>query len=57
VKYKILFLAAAIAVVAIPAAAYYLQPPSNDPLADRLRTFGFLPVEPPSTLVDVGALY
>jgi hypothetical protein len=43
--------------VAIPAAAYYFQPPPNDPLADRLRAFGFFPVEPPSTLVDVGALY
>ena len=49
--------AAAIAVVAIPAAAYYLQPPPSDPLADRLRGFGFLPVQPPNTLMDVGALY
>lgn len=51
------FLASAVAVVAIPAAAYYLRPPSNDPLADKLRDFGFFPVQPPSTLVDVGALY
>ncbi len=50
-------IASAIAVVAIPAAAYYLRPPSNDPLADRLRGYGFFPVEPPNTLMDVGGLY
>jgi hypothetical protein len=58
VKATMMFLlASAVVTVAIPAAAYYFQPPPNDPLADKLRGFGFFPVQPPSTLVDVGALY
>lgn len=52
-----LVVASAIAVVAIPAAAYYLRQPSNDPLADKLRGYGFFPVEPPNTLMEVGGLY
>src|SRR3984957_329233 len=50
-------LASAVIAVAIPAAAYYFQPPPDDPLVDKLRGFGFFPVQPPSTLVGVGALY
>jgi hypothetical protein len=50
-------IASAIVVVAIPAAAYYLHAPSNDPLGDKLRRYGFFPVEPPSTLMEVGGLY
>jgi hypothetical protein len=58
VKHTTLFVvASAVIVVAIPAAGYYFQPPPKDPLADRLRSFGFFPVQPPSTLMDVGALY
>jgi len=52
-----LAVASAVAVVTIPAAAYYLRQPPNDPLADKLRAYGFFPVEPPNTLMEVGGLY
>lgn len=49
---------AAITTLVVPAAAFYLfWAPSNDPLGDKLRGFGFFPVEPPNTLMDLGALY
>ncbi len=34
-----------------------LAGPSKDPLGEKLRGFGFLPIQPPSTLVGVGSLY
>jgi hypothetical protein len=54
---KWLFVAAAVTVVAVPAAVYYFHPAPSDPLGDRLRAYGFFPVQPPNTLMDVGALY
>ena len=51
-------LAMAMTVVAVPAAAYYfLTSPGNDPLGDTLRGYGFLPITPPSNLMNVGSLY
>lgn len=41
----------------VPLGAYLSASPSKDPLGDKLRGYGFLPIEPPSTLVGVGSLY
>jgi hypothetical protein len=46
-----------VAAVAIPAAAYYLTGPGADPLGDTLRGYGFVPITPPSNLMNVGSLY
>lgn len=52
-----LALAAAVTTAAIPAVAYYRTTPSNDPLGDTLRGYGFNPINPPSNLMNVGSLY
>jgi hypothetical protein len=52
-----LALAATVATVAVPSAAYYLTRPGEDPLGDTLRRYGFVPINPPSNLMDVGSLY
>ena len=54
---KMTMLALAAAVLAVPSAAYYLTTPSNDPLGDTLRGYGFVPINPPSNLMTVGSLY
>lgn len=54
---KMTILALAAAVTAVPLAAYYWTRPSNDPLGDMLRRYGFLPIDPPSNLMNVGSLY
>jgi len=46
-----------VAAVAIPAAAYYFTGPGADPLGDTLRGYGFVPITPPSNLMNVGSLY
>ena len=43
--------------IAVPAFAYWVQLPASDLLADKLRSYGFYAINPPSTLVDVGSLY
>jgi hypothetical protein len=43
--------------VAVPAVAYWAQLPASDLLAEKLRSYGFYAINPPSTLVDVGSLY
>ena len=43
--------------IAVPAFAYWVQLPPSDLLADKLRSYGFYAINPPSTLVDVGSLY
>ena len=48
---------AAIATTAVPSTAYYLSMPSDDPHSDTLRGYGFIPINPPSTLISVGSLY
>ncbi len=50
-------LALAAIVVAIPLAAHSVQAPSRDQLGDTLREFGFIPKNPPTTLMTVGSLY
>ncbi|MGY3617655.1 hypothetical protein [Bradyrhizobium sp. USDA 10063] len=50
-------LAATVATVAVPSAAYYLTRPSEDPLGDTLRRYSFVPINPPSNLMEVGSLY
>jgi len=54
---KMTMLALAAAVLAVPSAAYYMTTPSNDPLGDTLRGYGFVPINPPSNLMTVGSLY
>jgi hypothetical protein len=54
---RITALALAAAVLAVPSAAYYWTTPSNDPLGDTLREYGFVPINPPSNLMTVGSLY
>ena len=54
---KMIMLASAAAVLAVPSAAYYITIPSNDPLGDTLRGYGFVPINPPSNLMTVGSLY
>jgi hypothetical protein len=52
-----LVLAATMTTATVPPAAYYWTRPSDDPLGDTLRGYGFLPINPPSNLMDVGSLY
>jgi hypothetical protein len=53
-----LALAATIATVAVPAAAYRLMTPGDDdPMGETLRGFGFVRVPLPSNLMNVGSLY
>ena len=52
-----LSLAAVAAAIGVPAVVYYEEMPPSDPLAGELRTYGFIPINPPSTLVEVGSLY
>ena len=54
-----LALAATVTTTAVPAAAYYWTTSHNseDPLGDTLRNYGFVPINPPSNLMNVGSLY
>jgi hypothetical protein len=49
--------ATVVATLAVPAVLYYFQSRASDPLTDKLQSYGFHPINPPSTLVDVGSLY
>ena len=50
-------LAIAAIVVAVPVVAHSLQKPGGDQLGDTLREYGFIPKNPPTTLMTVGSLY
>src|SRR5258706_7892856 len=53
-----LVLAATVTTTAVPAAAYYWTTShSDDPLGGTLREYGFVPINPPSNLMNVGSLY
>ena len=53
-----LVLAATVTTTAVPAAAYYWTASrSDDPLSGTLREYGFVPIRPPSNLMNVGSLY
>ena len=52
-----LALAATVTTTTVPAAAYYWTMPGDDPLGDTLRRYGFVPINPPSNLMNVGSLY
>jgi hypothetical protein len=54
---KAKFAAVLAVTVAVPAIVHVVRLPSPDPLADELRDYGFYPINPPSTLVEVGSLY
>jgi hypothetical protein len=47
----------AVMAVAVPSTAYYLTKPGDDALGDTLRGYGFVPIKPPSNLMNVGSLY
>jgi hypothetical protein len=54
----IIALATTLTAVAVPSAAYYLKSPGDvDPIGDTLRGYGFLKINPPSTLMELGSLY
>jgi hypothetical protein len=53
-----LVLAATVTTTAVPAAAYYWTTSrSDDLLGGTLREYGFVPIRPPSNLMNVGSLY
>ena len=53
-----LVLAATVTTTAVPAAAYYWTTgQSDDLLGGTLRAYGFVPIRPPSNLMNVGSLY
>jgi hypothetical protein len=54
---KVMTVLALSATVAVPLAAYYLTIPDGDALGDTLRGYGFVPINPPSNLIEVGSLY
>src|SRR5437899_10862814 len=56
-RIMMLGLAATIVAVAAPAAAYFLTRRGDDQLAETLRAYGFVPIRPPSNLMNVGSLY
>jgi len=56
-KARLLALAAVFASSAASAAWYYAAKPAGDQLNDTLRSFGFLPITPPSNLMNLGSLY
>jgi hypothetical protein len=56
-RITMLALAAIVTTTAVPSAAYYITRPSDDPLGDTLRRYGFVPINPPSNLMNVGSLY
>jgi hypothetical protein len=56
-RMTMLALAATMTTVAVPAAAYYWTRPGDDPLGDTMRQYGFVPINPPSNLMNVGSLY
>ena len=53
----IVYTALTAAVVLVPLAMYLFDRAARDPLSDKLRSYGFFPVVPPSTLIRVGSLY
>ncbi len=54
---RVTMVAVALGMSAVPAVAYYVERPANDPLGEELRGYGFFPIKPPSTLIEVGSLY
>jgi hypothetical protein len=56
-KAILLALGGAIIAVGVPASIYFFTKPGNDPLSDTLKKYGFLPIMPPSNLIEVGSLY
>jgi hypothetical protein len=56
-KMAIFAIAALVTAAAVPPAVYYLTKSRSDPLTETLRRYGFLPIMPPSNLMEVGTLY
>src|SRR6266496_1436834 len=55
-RIRYMFVLAAL-VVGAPLAAHSFQKPGGDQLGDTLREYGFIPKNPPTTLMTVGSLY
>ena len=53
------FIAAALVLIAlfVPGAWYLTSRPSEDQLNDSLKSYGYLPINPPSNLMSLGSLY
>lgn len=56
-RMTMLALGATVTTAAIAPAAYYLTSHSEDPLGVMLGEYGFVPISPPSNLMNVGSLY
>ncbi len=50
-------IAAVVATAAVPPAVYFLTKGGGDPLTETLKRYSFLPIMPPSNLMEVGTLY
>jgi hypothetical protein len=50
-------IAALVTASAVPPAVYYVTKGRGDPLTETLKRYGFLPIMPPSNLMQVGTLY
>jgi hypothetical protein len=56
-KTAIFAIAALVTAAAVPPAVYYITKNRSDPLTETLKRYGFLPIMPPSNLMQVGTLY
>jgi len=56
-KMTIFAIAALVTAAAVPPVVYYLTRSPGDPLTETLKRYGFLPIMPPSNLMEVGSLY
>jgi hypothetical protein len=56
-KWRILVVPLALFATVVPGAWYFSSRPSEDELNDTLRSLGYLPITPPSNLLNLGSLY
>lgn len=56
-KWPILGIAIALIAITIPGVWYFTSRPSGDQLNNDLRSLGYLPITPPSNLLNLGSLY
>jgi hypothetical protein len=56
-KWRILVVPLALLATVVPGAWYFGSHPNEDELNDTLRSLGYLPITPPSNLLNLGSLY
>ena len=56
-KWRILVVPLALLATVVPGAWYFCSHPNEDELNDTLRSLGYLPITPPSNLLNLGSLY